>query len=277
MNENAIRNVVSKVIYQLSNSHSFQRPIPIAVSARHCHLSEMDVEKLFGNEYKLTPKKDLSQPGQFAANETVTIVGSKGSIQRIRVLGPTRTDTQVEISKTDAVTLGVNPPLRESGDIVGSSPITIVGPRGSIYLKEGLIIAKNHIHMSLEDANYFGVQHGDYVEVSTHTVRSITFKNVLVRVSPNYRLEMHIDTDEANASLINTGQSGVLIRKEFEPNFKSTKVQDVGINFNGKLLTEKLVDTIDRPTIFINKSTIVTPLARDRAKYLKKRIKLIGD
>jgi putative phosphotransacetylase len=212
MDEEVIQSIVEDVVTQLLNSPLASNEIPISVSARHCHLCQQDVESLFGEGYKLTKKADLSQTGHFAANETVTIIGRRGSIESIRVLGPTRSRTQIEISKTDAIKVGVNPPLRESGDIKGSSPITLLGPKGNIYLKEGLIIAKAHIHMNPIDAKALDVRTGDYVNVMVEKERPITFNKVLVRVSPDFITDMHIDTDEANAGLIVTGQHGKIIK-----------------------------------------------------------------
>lgn len=169
---------------------------------------------LFGANYQLTKRSDLSQPGQFAANETVTVVGPKGSIERVRILGPVRGSTQIEVSKTDAIKLGLNPPLRESGNIKDSAPATIVGPKGSVYLSEGLIIAQNHIHMAPNDAETFKVENGQYVQVKVQGKRPLLFDQVLIRVSPRYQLEMHIDTDEANAALCATGDKGILIPRE---------------------------------------------------------------
>jgi putative phosphotransacetylase len=214
MNEQIIQSIVDEVVNKLSKIHSKTQLVPIAVSARHCHLSKSDLITLFGEGYALTKKADLSQPGQFAANETVMIVGPRGSIEKVRVLGPVRNVTQVEISKTDSIKLGLNPPIRESGDIKGSSPITIVGPKGSIYKKEGLIIAQAHIHMTPEDAEKFGVKNGEFVKITTNSERPITFEKVLIRVSSRYKLEMHIDTDEANAGLISSGAKGILSKIE---------------------------------------------------------------
>nr|WP_317853548.1 phosphate propanoyltransferase [Neobacillus sp. Marseille-Q6967] len=185
---------------------------PIGVSARHCHFNEKDLETLFGKGYQLTKKTDLLQPGQFAANETVTIAGPKGSIERVRVLGPLRNATQVEVSQTDAMKLGLNPPIRESGNLQGSSPITIIGPKGSIYLEEGLIIAQAHIHMPPDVARQLHVQDGDYIKVEIdNPIRPISFEKVRIRISSKYVLEMHIDTDEANAGFIKSGQKGKII------------------------------------------------------------------
>lgn len=212
MNQQAIEAIVAEVISQLKGDAGKNDLIPIAVSARHCHLSQNDLEALFGEGYELTKKADLSQPGQFAANETITIVGPRGSIEKVRILGPARNMTQVEVSQTDAIKLGSTPPLRESGDIKGSAPITLVGPKGSLYKKEGLIMAQAHIHMNLDDATRFGVTNGEYVKVEVEGSRPVTFGKVLIRVSSRYKLEMHIDTDEANAGLISRKATGKLLK-----------------------------------------------------------------
>lgn len=209
MNSHVIQAIVEKVIKEMEKAAEMPS-IPIGVSARHVHLSQEHLDILFGANYQLTKKSDLSQPGQFAANETVTVVGPKGSLERVRILGPVRGGTQIEVSKTDSVKLGLNPPLRESGNIKGSSPATIVGPKGSIYLTEGLIIAQNHIHMAPSDAERLQVQNGQFVQVKVQGKRPLLFDQVLIRVSPRYQLEMHIDTDEANAALCVTGDKGIL-------------------------------------------------------------------
>lgn len=174
--------------------------IPIAVSARHVHLTEEHIAILFGQQAKLTFDFDLSQPGQFAAKERVVIKGPKGEIEKVRVLGPARVASQVEVSKTDSFLLGVSPPIRLSGDVENSEAILIIGPFGEVQLKEGLIIAKAHIHMHTDDALNFQVSDGELVDVIVDSERPITFHQVVIRVSPNFKLEMHIDTDEGNAS-----------------------------------------------------------------------------
>lgn len=214
MNEQAIQSIVEEIVSRLKDSSGKDHSIPMAVSARHCHLNQRDLEILFGTGYQLTEKADLSQPGQFAANETITIAGPRGSLEKVRILGPARNMTQVEVSRTDSIKLGLKPPLRESGKIEGSSPVTLIGPKGSIYKKEGLIIAQAHIHMAPEDAETFGVKNGEYVKVEAEGERPISFGNVLIRISPRYRLEMHIDTDEANAGLITGKTAGRLVRQE---------------------------------------------------------------
>ena len=180
--------------------------IPVGVSNRHIHLSSQDVETLFGKGYQLTPFKDLSQPGQYACKETLTIIGpSLRPIENVRVLGPVRGKSQVEISATDSYVLKVKPPVRESGKLDGSAPIIIVGPKGIVELKEGCIIANRHIHMSLDDAKVFGLKDCDYVTVDVEGKRRTRWFDVQVRVHKDFRLEMHVDTDDANAAGIGNG------------------------------------------------------------------------
>lgn len=214
MDYKTIQSIVEDIVNQLSIQPLSPNEIPISVSARHCHLCQEDIDLLFGKGYQLTIKSELSQPGQFAANETITLIGPRGSIRNVRILGPTRSKTQVEISKTDAVKLGLAPPLRESGHIQGSSAATLLGPKGSIYIEEGLIIAQAHIHMPPEIAQALDVSNGEYVKVTTEGDRPVTFENVLIRVSSKYILDMHIDTDEANSGLLTTGQKGKLRKVE---------------------------------------------------------------
>ena len=186
--------------------------VPIGVSARHVHLTQEHVEVLFGEGYQLTKKKEL-MGGQFASNEMVTIVGLKlRAIENVRVLGPVRKASQVEISATDAIKLGIKAPIRESGNIAGSSPIAVVGPKGALYLKEGCIVAMRHIHMSPADAQAAGVHDGDIVSVKADNERGTVFNQVKIRVDKSFTLEMHIDTDEANASKISTGDTVTIIK-----------------------------------------------------------------
>ena len=190
--------------------------VPVGVSARHIHLTQADVETLFGAGYQLTPFKDLSQPGQYACKEQLTLVGpSMRAIEKVRVLGPVRKATQVEISRTDSFVLKVKPPVRESGDIAGSAGVTIVGPKGIVTIKEGCIIANRHIHMSLDEARRFNVQDGEYVDVEAidGAERPTVFLGVQVRANEAFRLEMHIDTDDANAAGIGNGAKVRLIKK----------------------------------------------------------------
>ncbi|MCR4654815.1 MAG: phosphate propanoyltransferase [Lachnospiraceae bacterium] len=191
--------------------------VPIGVSARHIHLSQEDVEKLFGPGYQLTKKKDL-MGGQFAANEQCTIVGLKlRAIENVRILGPVRKQSQVEISATDARTLGVNAPLRESGDLKGSAAIALVGPKGVIYLDEGCIVAARHIHMTPSEAEAVSLKDGDYVTVRMGDERGAVLDNVKIRVDESFDLEMHIDTDEANACQVKQGDIATILRKSNQP------------------------------------------------------------
>ena len=180
--------------------------IPIGVSNRHIHLSRNDLETLFGKGYELTPIKDLSQPGQYACKEQLTIVGpSMRPIENVRVLGPVRKASQVEISMTDSYILKVKPPVRESGKIKDSAPIRIVGPKGIVELNEGCIIANRHIHMSPDEAKVFGLSDGDYVDIDVNGKRKTRWFDVQVRVDKDFRLEMHVDTDDANSAGIGNG------------------------------------------------------------------------
>lgn len=186
--------------------------IPVAISARHVHLTRETLDQLFGEGYELKVKKWLSQPNQFAAEETVTVVGPKNRIERVRILGPLRSQDQIEISRTDEFFLGLDAPVRESGKVSNTPGCKLIGPAGSLDLKEGVICAWRHIHMTPEDAVLFGVQDRDIVEVSVGgEERSLTFGNVLIRVSDKYILEMHIDTDEGNAAEIKPGATGALM------------------------------------------------------------------
>lgn len=189
--------------------------IPIAVSARHVHLDATGFATLFGPGREPTRLKNISQPGQYACVETVDLVGPRGRIERVRVLGPLRAKCQVEVSRTDEFKLGVDAPIRDSGQVAGSAPITLEGPAGTLQLTEGLICAKRHIHMHPDDAARFGVEDQDEVEVRlTGGPRDLTFADVLVRVSDKFKLEMHIDTDEANAAELDTGATGELVYSE---------------------------------------------------------------
>ncbi len=173
----------------------------VETSARHVHLSTEDIETLFGKGYTLTHKKDLSQPGQYACEERVTLVGPKKPIANVIILGPARPATQVELSFTDARTLGVSAPVRESGDVAGSAGCKLVGPAGEVEIAEGVIVAKRHIHMTPADAEKLGVCDKEIVSVKLDSCgRSTVFGDVVVRVNPNFALAMHIDTDEANAA-----------------------------------------------------------------------------
>ncbi|MBR6694196.1 MAG: phosphate propanoyltransferase [Clostridia bacterium] len=212
LDKDYIVDVVKRVVAEYKGADE-GNTVPVGVSNRHIHLSQQDLETLFGKGYELTPCKELSQPGQYACKECLTIVGpSLRPIEKVRVLGPVRKASQVEISRTDSFVLKVKPPVRESGDIAGSAPITIIGPKGIVELREGCIIANRHIHMSEEEGAKMGIRDGEYVTVDVNGERRTTFYDVQVRVNKAFRLEMHVDTDDANAAGIGNGAK-VTIRK----------------------------------------------------------------
>lgn len=186
----------------------------VEISARHVHVSQEDLETLFGKGYELTVKKELSQPGQFACEERVKVIGTKGEFPAVSILGPCRKDTQVELSLTDARSIGVAAPVRESGDIDGSGVCKLVGPAGEVELTKGVIAAKRHIHATTADAEKMGLTNGEIVsvEIPTSNGRNLTFGDVVVRVSDSYALAMHIDTDEANAAGMAPNTMGTVIK-----------------------------------------------------------------
>lgn len=187
--------------------------IPVGVSNRHLHLSQADLDVLFGKGFQLTIKKDLGQPGQFAAEETVDVQGPKNTISRIRILGPTRKQTQIEVSLTDSFSLGITPPVRDSGSLAGSPGVIVKGPKGQIELKEGVVAAKRHIHCTPEEAIQLGVKDMDTVSVAVEGgERSLIFGDVLVRVRNDFALEFHVDTDEANAAGLKNGDQVHIVR-----------------------------------------------------------------
>jgi acetate kinase len=218
--------IQAKTNSESSEAYEVEHTIPVAISARHVHLTQEMVELLFGQGHQLTPLKPLSQPGQFAAEEEVTLVGPKRSIERVRVLGPTRAKNQVEISRTDEFFLGVDAPIRASGDVENTPGMTLIGTDGrSETLHQGVICAWRHIHMTPQDADYFDVADGDVVdvEVGTTGVRSLTFGDVLVRVKSSYKLEMHIDTDEGNAAELSRNDVGELEVTDAEAKLRPAK------------------------------------------------------
>jgi putative phosphotransacetylase len=184
--------------------------IPIEVSARHIHLTQENLETLFGKGYKLTKLKDLSQPGQYACKEIIDLVGPKGEIKNVRVIGPCRQKSQVEISKTDGYKLGDVPPVRVSGDIIGTHGILVRGPKGEIKLEKGLICAMRHIHVSPREAENLGISDRQKVSVEISGKRALVYENVIIRINPNFRFSFQIDTDEANAGDVETGDVGEL-------------------------------------------------------------------
>lgn len=205
MEQKAVEQVVARILAEMCGESQTIQGIPVGVSNRHIHVSAEHLATLFGQGYSLTKDKDLKQVGEYAAKETVTLIGPKGIISKVRILGPVRNFTQIEISRTDGFSLGITPPVRDSGNIENSAGIIIVGPKGAVTLQEGVICAARHIHMQAADAQRLRVADGDRVTVKIPGLRGGAFANVLIRVHPSFRLEFHIDTDEANGAELKTG------------------------------------------------------------------------
>ncbi|SDN39673.1 phosphate propanoyltransferase [Acetanaerobacterium elongatum] len=201
-----VEQVTKLVLESLQQYSSIKTEVPVGVSARHIHLNKNDLVRLFGEGYVLHQLKPLSQPGQYAAEETVDITGPKGKIPKVRILGPERSATQVEITATDMRKLGINAPVRTSGDLKGTPGITITGPKGEITIDEGVIISDRHIHMTPADAVAYGVADGQKVKLLAEGEKGGILHNVIIRVSDKYALDCHIDTDDASAFLIRQGQ-----------------------------------------------------------------------
>ena len=204
----AAEKVVEAVVDEIRTAGLVQ----IEVSARHVHLDKESVEVLFGVGHTLTPKRELSQPGQYLEEERVDIIGSKGSFKNVAVLGPERKHVQVEVSFSDAFALGINPPIRQSGDTKGSASVTLVGPNGEITIDEGAIVALRHVHMTPEDAERLGLVDNQIVSVEALTDRKLVFEDTVIRVSPKFRTRMHVDVDEAGAAHIAGFALGKIIK-----------------------------------------------------------------
>ena len=201
-----VQRLVTERIVKTAYEQTGKRFVPAAASNRNIHVSAQDLETLFGKGYALRPERALSQPGQFAAVETVTIAGPKGRIDQVRVLGPARGKTQVEILTTDAFRLGIAPVVRISGDIEGTPGATVIGPAGSVELTCGVIVAMRHLHISVEQAGWLGLQNGDLVSIRKDGVRALVLENVPVRCGEGHNLELHLDMEEANAGSIKNGE-----------------------------------------------------------------------
>jgi len=213
MNKNKIVNMVKEIIIKIMKEYE-EKLVPIGISNKHIHVSSEDLESLFGKGYTLTKIKDLGQPGQFAAKETVKMIGPKGSFEKVRILGPVRDTTQIEVSLADGFKLGLDVPIRESGKIHDTPGILLEGPKGKTVKKNGVIVALRHIHMTPEIAKIYGVTDKEMVDVETKGIRKSVFGNVLVRVSNKYRLEMHIDMDEANSSGLRNGDKVTILKNK---------------------------------------------------------------
>jgi putative phosphotransacetylase len=257
--------------------------VPVGISARHIHITLQHLEALFGENAQLTHYVDLYQPGNFAAKETVTIVGPRGAIERVRILGPLREYTQVELARTDAIRLGLDPPVRDSGDLEDAAPITIVGPQGSIFLEHGAIIPARHIHMSNEDADKMGLTPQDVVRVRVPGERALTFDNVRLKIGENLLLQMHLDTDEGNAAGLQGGEAVEIITVDGD--VLAVREELVGAELPERPVEETIEFTPEdqrgRPVVTVSviaslptqvrsllvpNPIIVTPLARDMAR-----------
>lgn len=203
----AVKNDGQKTASQGNSSE-----IPVGVSNRHVHLSQKDLESLFGTDYSLTKLKDLSQPGQYACKELVTICGPKGAIEKVRILGPVRSKTQVEVLNGDCIKLGAASNVRLSGDLSRTPGITLVGPKGSVQIEEGLVVAQRHIHMTPEDAKNLGVCDGDIVCIKFDDLRGGIYSNVAIRANDASKLECHLDIEEANAMGINSKSKITIVK-----------------------------------------------------------------
>ncbi len=189
--------------------------VPVGISVRHIHVSQKDLDVLYGAGHQLTNLRDLYQEGEFAAREVVTVTGPKmRAVEKVRILGPIRSRTQVELARTDAIYLGIDAPVRKSGDLVGAASITLIGPAGTLVLDETAIVANRHIHMNPDDARRFAVSDNDLVSVEVTGEKALVFRNVQVRVSPKFRLQMHLDTDDANAAGISCGAKARILGRD---------------------------------------------------------------
>lgn len=204
--------IIERIANEIVNELKEKLFIPVEASGRHIHLSRADADSLFGEGYQFTKVKDLSQPGQYACKERVTVTGPKGSIHNVIVLGPERKQSQMEVSLTDALALGIKAPVRQSGDTKGSPGITVTNGSRSVTLAEGIIVAKRHIHMTPEDAQKFNVEDGEIVKVKVSGSRPVIFEDTVVRVSKDFRTYMHIDYDEANACGYNKDSWGIIVK-----------------------------------------------------------------
>jgi putative phosphotransacetylase len=285
------REIIARLQAEEANANDLS--IPLGISNRHIHLSQADLDVLFGVGYTLSELRPLSQPGQYAAKETVCIAGYKGCFNNVRVLGPVRQSSQIEISRSDAYTLGAKAPVRLSGDTTGAGTVCVIGPAGMLVMSESLIIAKRHIHMPPKDALRFGVNDNDVVAVKAEGERACVFEDVVVRVSPDFSLELHLDTDEANSADLSNGsrfriqvesdgvgssnahaasvgaaapavQVQTAQARATQPVSQMPPVQSDCITVDGKLITYSDVQGIPKDScIVIAQDAKITPLAKD--------------
>lgn len=282
MDELLVKTIEEAVKKEMLN----QSLVEIEASGRHVHLSREAVDYLFGADYQLTKAKELSQPGQYACKERITIKGPKGNLENVVILGPERSSSQVEVSKTDAVVLGGNIPVRESGDIDGTPGVTLVYGDKELQLDKGLIVAKRHIHVALHDAAKLQVEHKEIVQVKVFGERSLIFDDVVIRVHPNYQTYMHIDFDEANSCGFQQGALGKIIKKNAEEASSNIEKADKPLEschasgndtefIEKRVITERDLQKLlmqKKKKVLIPQNSIATPLAMDYAKKHKLEI-----
>ncbi|MCL1812192.1 MAG: phosphate propanoyltransferase [Treponema sp.] len=272
MNEDALKRLIQNIILRKFAERGMYY-FPVAVSARHVHLSKDHFEQLFGKGKTMTRFRELSQPGQFACEETVEVAGPKGSIKKVRVLGPERSETQVEISVSDGFTLGIKPHIRMSGSIAGTPGCTITGPAGKITVNQGVIVAARHVHLSAEQAVLYGVKDGDAVSIKTPSPREGVIGNIVVRVAKDFDAEVHLDTDEANGNGILCGtilEACIPGRKSVSTELQSySKGSPIAGGVALELVTENDVNKAlarGEKAVYYTAKGFISPAARDRAK-----------
>lgn len=282
MDELLVKTIEEAVKKEMLN----QSLVEIEASGRHVHLNREAVDYLFGSGYQLTKAKELSQPGQFACKERITIKGPKGKLENAVILGPERSESQVEVSKTDAVVLGGNIPVRESGDIDGTPGVTLVYGDKELHLDKGLIVAKRHIHVALHDAAKLQVEHKEIVQVKVFGERSLIFDDVVIRVHPSYQTYMHIDFDEANSCGFQRGALGKIIKKNGKEASSNIEKADKPLEschvpgndtefIEKRVITERDLQKLlmqKKKKLLIPQNSITTPLAMDYAKKHKLEI-----
>ncbi len=271
-----IQSIRFAVISDIMKKHN-RMLVPVAWSNKHVHLSQADSDVLFGKNYQFTPIKALSQPGQFACKETISIMGPKNKSENLRVLGPFRKETQVELAITDCFRLGVNPVVRHSGDIFGTPGGVLIGPAGKVELDKGVIVSARHLHLSDTQAALFGLKDGDIVNLKTNGFRKMIFENVLVRAGKDHEMEVHLDIDEINACMLSNGDFAEVIRQTgnvMQPvtsennSTQITPAPEAGIPEIHNLVTENDVLKAFKTgnnTIYLKNRAIITPLAKDTA------------
>lgn len=290
MTSEEMKTIIAQVVTATVAAGAGQ-PVPAEISARHVHLTQRDVEALFGAGHTLTPKRDLSQPGQFLCEERVTVLTAKGEFKNVAILGPVRKDTQVELSLTDARSLGVSAPVRQSGDVANSGAVYLLAENAMLEAKNSAIVAQNHIHMTPADAARYGVTDGQKVKVRMATSRPVTFDDVVIRVSEKFALAMHIDFDEANACGFSKGDKAYLIggsgavadsagcpceqQKAAAPVAAAAAYQ-----WKSRLVTEAVAKQLAAQAtgpVLLPENAILTPIAKDVFRAAKLSYELKGE